>query len=71
VRCALYLFAALFYDIQRRVPGFTTVVLLILLFNGLQFLMIGILGEYVGRIFWEVKQRPMYIVDKTVNMDRT
>jgi glycosyltransferase involved in cell wall biosynthesis len=48
------------------VPGWTTVVDLVLLFAGIQMLSIGVLGEYVARIFEEVKQRPLYVVRRRV-----
>lgn len=44
------------------VPGYATLVVGIMFLNGLQLLSIGILAEYVGRIYDEVKQRPSYIV---------
>ena len=46
----------------NNVPGWATLVTGMSLFSGVQLLSIGILGEYVGRIFDEVKQRPVYIV---------
>lgn len=64
----LYLIVALIGNLHEKVPGFTTIVILILFLNGLQFLMIGILGEYIGQIFQEVKQRPTYLVDRVINM---
>ena len=50
-------------------PGLTTTVILISLFAGVQLLGLGLLGEYVGRIYDEVKQRPKYILDKKINFD--
>jgi len=47
--------------------GFPTTTLLIVFFGGMQLLAMGILGEYIGRIYDEVKQRPPYIVDRYVN----
>lgn len=44
-------------------PGFPTLVVAIMFFGGIQLLSIGILGEYIARIFTEVKQRPNYIID--------
>ena len=44
------------------VPGWATLVTGMAFFSGVQLLSIGILGEYVGRIFDEVKQRPVYVV---------
>ena len=48
----------------NKVSGWTTLVVLLLLIFGVQMISIGILGEYVGRIFEEVKGRPLYVVDK-------
>ena len=44
------------------VPGFTSLVVLITFFGGIQLLSIGIIGEYIGRVFNETKKRPLYIV---------
>lgn len=44
------------------VPGWATIVTSVMLFSGVQLLSIGILGEYIGRIFDEVKRRPIYVV---------
>lgn len=48
-------------------PGLSTTVLMVTFFAGLQLLGLGLIGEYVGRIYDEVKRRPMYIVDRKVN----
>ena len=48
-----------------RVPsGYPTIVCLILLLGGLILLTLGIIGEYIGRIFEEVKNRPLYLIAK-------
>ena len=46
----------------HAVSGWTTIVVLLLLFAGIQMLSLGILGEYVARIFEEVKGRPLFVV---------
>jgi glycosyltransferase involved in cell wall biosynthesis len=52
-------------------PGLSTTVLIITFFSGVQLLALGLMGEYVGRIYDEVKRRPLYIVDKQFNIDPT
>jgi len=47
-------------------PGLPTTVLVVTFFSGVQLLSLGLMGEYVGRIYDEVKRRPKYIVDKVV-----
>jgi dolichol-phosphate mannosyltransferase len=46
-------------------PGWTSVICLILFMGGVQFLILGVLGEFVGRIYNEVKQRPRWIIRET------
>ena len=50
------------------VPGYASLLVFILLVGGVQMIILGILGEYIGRIFIEVKHRPLYIVEKEVNI---
>ncbi len=50
-------------------PGLSTTVLVVSFFAGLQLLGLGLIGEYVGRIYDEVKGRPMYIIDKQVGLE--
>jgi glycosyltransferase involved in cell wall biosynthesis len=50
------------YTTGSQVPGYATLAVSAMFFSGVQLLSIGILGEYVGRIFDEVKQRPVYLV---------
>lgn len=68
---ALIAFAALGYGTWividhfidgHPIPGWPTLVAGMMFFSGVQLLSIGILGEYIGRIFDEVKQRPVYVV---------
>lgn len=46
----------------NAVSGWPTLTAALMLFSGIQLLSIGILGEYIGRIFTEVKQRPLYVI---------
>lgn len=64
----LYIGLWAFWGMHEKLPGFTTIIVLMLFFNGVQLLLIGVLGEYIGQVFLEVKQRPVYIIDRTVNI---
>ena len=46
----------------RSVPGYPSVVVGLMVLGGVQLLMIGIVGEYIGKILSELKQRPVYFV---------
>jgi dolichol-phosphate mannosyltransferase len=48
-------------------PGLSTTILVVTFFSGVQLLCLGLMGEYVGRIYDEVKKRPMYIVDRIIS----
>ncbi len=50
-------------------PGLSTTVLFITFFSGVQLLSLGLMGEYIGRIYDEVKKRPMFILDRNVTHD--
>ena len=52
------------------IPGWTSLAVAVLFLGGVQLLAIGILGEYVGRIYDQVKRRPLYLVRDTVNMEQ-
>ena len=49
---------------QIFIQAFQAIILLILFFSGIQILLFGIVGEYLGRIFTETKNRPLYLVDE-------
>jgi dolichol-phosphate mannosyltransferase len=52
----------------ETIPGFATVLCVVLLLGGIQLITIGIIGEYVGRIYDEVKGRPLYLVRSSRNL---
>jgi polyisoprenyl-phosphate glycosyltransferase len=52
------------------VEGWATIMVALLFLGGVQLICIGILGEYLGRLFNEVKPRPMYILEETLGLDQ-
>ncbi|MDU2490540.1 MAG: glycosyltransferase family 2 protein [Clostridium celatum] len=51
----------------KTVQGWTTVVASIWMIGGIQLLCLGVIGEYIGKIYIETKERPKYIIDKFIN----
>ncbi|MBQ9537255.1 MAG: glycosyltransferase family 2 protein [Desulfovibrionaceae bacterium] len=64
------LYAVYAWAFDETVRGWTSLMGLIALLGGSCILAIGLVGEYIGNIFEEVKHRPVYIVAKTVNIDQ-
>ena len=58
------IFVKLFTD--STLEGWTSIILILLFFGGMQFLGFGIMGEYIGKIYAEVKHRPRYFVDEVL-----
>ena len=61
------LYALISYFTGNAVPGWTAIVCSIWLLGGIQLFCIGIVGEYIGKIYSEVKARPRYIIEKDLN----
>ena len=58
----LYFIAKRLLGIETATTGFTTLVSLVTFLGGIQLIGIGVLGEYLGRVYDEVKQRPIYLI---------
>ena len=56
--------AMYFVSPNHDAPGFPTLLIFISLIGGVQLIVLGIIGEYIGNIFDEVKNRPNYIIDR-------
>jgi len=64
----LIIAAVIKYFIVQSIPsGWTTLVVLLLLFSGMQLIVLGIMGAYIGGIYEEVKGRPRYIVEEEIS----
>jgi len=64
----LIVVAVMKYFIVQSIPsGWTTLVVLLLLFSGLQLIVLGIMGAYIGGIYEEVKGRPRYIIEEVIS----
>ncbi|HEY6807385.1 MAG TPA: glycosyltransferase family 2 protein [Gemmatimonadales bacterium] len=64
----LYVFWALYakFILRQSPQGFTTLIVAIIFLSGINLLFLGIVGEYVGRVYEEVKRRPLYLVDEVL-----
>ncbi|MCH8331759.1 MAG: glycosyltransferase family 2 protein [Bacteroidetes bacterium] len=52
------------YVYLQAVPGWTSILVSVLFLGGIQLLSLGIIGEYIGKVFFEVKKRPQYIISE-------
>jgi glycosyltransferase involved in cell wall biosynthesis len=69
VSCAGFLLAAYYvymYVVHSMLPGFTSLAVLILLIGGFIIMSTGVAGLYIGKVFEQVKGRPLYVIDKAV-----
>ena len=71
IGAVLYLIVVLLEKLIRGidVPGYATIIVLILFFGSVQLFCIGIIGEYVGRTFEQTKNRPVYIAKEILNYE--
>lgn len=63
------LYVIIGHFISGNVEGWTTIVSLVCFFGGFQIFCIGIIGEYIGKIYSETKQRPRYTIEEVLNND--
>jgi glycosyltransferase involved in cell wall biosynthesis len=64
-------YAIVEYFNNKTIPGWTSILVSILIIGGIQLISIGIIGEYLARVFNEAKNRPLYLVKKYVSKENT
>jgi glycosyltransferase involved in cell wall biosynthesis len=62
------LYEAMVYGVS--VPGFPTLIISVLFFSGVQLISLGVIGEYLGRVYEEVKGRPLFLVAEELGVER-
>ena len=67
--CTAIYFAIRTLVFGTDLPGFPSLIVSIMFFSGIQLISLGLIGEYVGRIFAEVKRRPLYLIGERVGFD--
>ena len=66
----LYSVISYIFNLNQLTPGWTSIMVAITLFSGVQLLSIWIISEYLARIYDESKKRPQYIISKTINIEK-
>jgi glycosyltransferase involved in cell wall biosynthesis len=66
---ALWIIIGKLIDPSQSIAGYASLLVVVLFFGGVQLLCLGLMGEYIGRIYRESKNRPLYVVRDRVNMD--
>jgi dolichol-phosphate mannosyltransferase len=64
-----FLYAAYVYFRHSVVPGWTSIMVLQCFFFGMTLVSIGLVGQYVARIYDESKARPLYVLNRAINID--
>lgn len=67
---ALWVWFGHIFGFTSATTGWSSIVILIIFFGGVQLLTIGVLGQYISVLFDEVKRRPEYIIDTKLNFDK-
>jgi len=62
---AIWIVLGKIFGFTNAETGWSSIILLVIFFGGVQLLTVGVLGQYIGIIFDEMKDRPEYIIEKT------
>ena len=63
------LYVLVVFALGRAIPGWTSILIAVLVLGGIQMIVLGVVGEYIGRIYQEVKNRPIYIIRETLGLE--
>jgi len=63
------IYSLIMWIIEKPIPGYTTLIIFLSLMFCINFIVIGIIGEYIGHLFDEVKERPIYVVESIFEID--
>ena len=69
ISVVLILFSLVMWILGKTIPGFTTLIIFMSAFAGIQLFITGLIGQYISYVFDEVKGRPLYIVDEIYNFE--
>ena len=67
----LLIYTLVSWLIGVTVPGWTSVMVVVLVLGSVQLLVLGVLGEYLGRLYIESKRRPLFIIDQVIRSPST
>lgn len=65
----IYSLISYIFELNNLAPGWTSIMVAVTLFSGVQLLSIWVISEYIARIYDETKNRPQYIIDKKINIE--
>lgn len=68
---SIFVFLGQIFNYTNALSGWTSTIILIIFFGGVQLLTIGVLGQYIGVLFDEVKRRPEYIIGEKINFQES
>ena len=71
ISIVLIVFSLVMWILGKTIPGYTTLIIFMSAFAGIQLFVTGLIGQYISYVFDEVKDRPIYIVDELINFENS
>ena len=66
----LIIFSLIMWILEKTIPGYTTLIIFMSAFAGIQLFVTGLIGQYISYVFDEVKQRPLYIINEVYHFEK-